>query len=105
MVVVLNGFVLLFLRIHELLDALLVGSDGGEPRLFSLELLLQSRYFALQKLFASTLFGGPFGSDLAERLDENMVLGLLDAKGVKEEYSRALLLVALKRAARQASGS
>jgi carbon-monoxide dehydrogenase medium subunit len=54
---------------------------------------------------ASTLFGGPFGSDLAERLDENRVLGLLDAKGVKEEYSRQLLLVALKRAARQASVS
>jgi aerobic carbon-monoxide dehydrogenase medium subunit len=54
---------------------------------------------------ATTLFGGPFGSDLAERLDENSVLGLLDAKGVKEEYSRRLLLVALKRAARQASVS
>jgi carbon-monoxide dehydrogenase medium subunit len=54
---------------------------------------------------ATTLFGGPFGSDVADRLDENMVLGLLDAKGVKEEYSRALLLVALKRAAMQAGVS
>jgi carbon-monoxide dehydrogenase medium subunit len=54
---------------------------------------------------ATALFGGPFGYDLAERLDKTMVLDLLDAKGVKEEYSRRLLLVALERAARQASVS
>jgi aerobic carbon-monoxide dehydrogenase medium subunit len=52
---------------------------------------------------ATTLFDGSFGSNLAERLDESMVLGLLDAKGVKDEYSRRLLVVALKRAARQVS--
>ena len=54
---------------------------------------------------ARTLFGGAFGSDLAERLDENMVRGLLDAKGVKDEYSRRLLLVALRRAARRAGAT
>jgi carbon-monoxide dehydrogenase medium subunit len=54
---------------------------------------------------ATALFDGPFGSDLAERLDERTALGLIDAKGVKDEYSRRLLLVALKRAAKQASVS
>jgi carbon-monoxide dehydrogenase medium subunit len=54
---------------------------------------------------ATALFHGPFGSDLAERLDERTALGLIDAKGVKDEYSRRLLLVALKRAAKQASVS
>lgn len=54
---------------------------------------------------ATTLFGGPFGPDIADRLDERAVLDLLDAKGVKDEYNRRLLLVALKRAAKQANGS
>jgi aerobic carbon-monoxide dehydrogenase medium subunit len=54
---------------------------------------------------ATTLFGGPFGPDIASRLDERVVLDLLDAKGVQDEYSRHLLLVALRRAARQANGS
>jgi carbon-monoxide dehydrogenase medium subunit len=54
---------------------------------------------------AAALFGGSFGPNLAERLDQNMILGLLDAKGVKDEYSRRLLVVALKRAATQASVS
>jgi carbon-monoxide dehydrogenase medium subunit len=52
---------------------------------------------------ATTLFGGAFGSDLADRVDEKAVLRLLDVKGVTDEYSRRLLLVGLKRAARQAS--
>ena len=51
---------------------------------------------------ATTLFGGAFGSDLAERLDERTALGLLDAKGVQDEYIRRLVLVALRRAATQA---
>jgi len=54
---------------------------------------------------ATALFGGPFSSDIANRLDERAVLDLLDAKGVTDQYNRKLLLVTLKRAARQASGS
>jgi carbon-monoxide dehydrogenase medium subunit len=54
---------------------------------------------------ASSLFGGGFAADLAERLDKNAVLQLLDAKGVKDEYIRSLALVALKRAAQQACAS
>jgi aerobic carbon-monoxide dehydrogenase medium subunit len=54
---------------------------------------------------AATLFGGPFDSDIANRLDERAVLDLVDAKGVQDEYSRRLLLVALRRAAKQANGS
>lgn len=54
---------------------------------------------------ATTLFGGPFGRDIASRLDEQAALELLDARGVQDEYNRRLLLVALKRAAKQASGS
>ncbi len=51
---------------------------------------------------AKTLFGGPFSPDIANRLDQRAALDLLDAKGVKGEYNRQLVLVALKRAARQA---
>ncbi len=54
---------------------------------------------------AATLFGGPFGSDIADRLDQSAVLKLLDARGVEDEYNRQLALVALRRAAKQASGS
>jgi carbon-monoxide dehydrogenase medium subunit len=54
---------------------------------------------------ASPLFGGPFGPGLAERLDQRAVLQLLDAKNVTDEYIRSLALVALKRAANQASMS
>ena len=53
---------------------------------------------------AKILFGGPFNSDIANRLDQRTVLELLDAKGVKDEYNRQLVLVALRRAAKQASG-
>ena len=52
---------------------------------------------------ASALFQGPFGSDIAERLDERAVLALLDDKGVGDAYNRKLVLAALKRAARQAN--
>jgi aerobic carbon-monoxide dehydrogenase medium subunit len=54
---------------------------------------------------AASLFGGAFGSDLAERLDRQAVLQLLDGKNVKDEYLRSLAPVALKRAAKQASAS
>jgi carbon-monoxide dehydrogenase medium subunit len=54
---------------------------------------------------ATSLFGGSFGSDLAERLDRSAVLRLLDGKNVKDEYIRSLALVALKRAAKQACTS
>lgn len=54
---------------------------------------------------AATLFGGVFGPDLEDRLDKKMVLALLDEKNVRDEYTRQLLLVSLKRAARQASAS
>ncbi len=52
---------------------------------------------------AAMLFGGPYGADIASRLDERAVFDLLDARGVKDAYTRRLLLVALKRAAAQAS--
>jgi aerobic carbon-monoxide dehydrogenase medium subunit len=51
---------------------------------------------------ATSLFGGGFGSDLAERLDRKSVLQRLDAKNVTDEYLRSLACVALKRAATQA---
>lgn len=54
---------------------------------------------------ARILFGGAFHSDIAKRLDQRAVLELLDAKGVRDEYNRQLVLVALHRAARQACGS
>jgi carbon-monoxide dehydrogenase medium subunit len=54
---------------------------------------------------ATRLFGGAFDAGAADRLDERAVLALLDAKGVKDDYIRTLALVALKRAARQASGA
>ncbi len=54
---------------------------------------------------ARSLFGGPFNSDIANRLDQRRALALLDAKGVKNEYNRKLVLVGLRRAARQASES
>ena len=52
----------------------------------------------------ATLFAGPFGSNLSERLDKNAVLALLDSRNVRDEYIRRLALVALKRAAQQAGG-
>jgi carbon-monoxide dehydrogenase medium subunit len=52
---------------------------------------------------AATLFGGPFGPDIADRLDQRAVLALLDAKNVTDPYNRQLQLVALKRAATQAA--
>jgi aerobic carbon-monoxide dehydrogenase medium subunit len=54
---------------------------------------------------AATLFGGAFASDLPTRLDQAAVLRLLDGKGVNDDYTRRLALVALKRAARQACAS
>ena len=52
---------------------------------------------------ASALFGGRFGPDIAERLDEQAVLAAPRRKNVKDDYIRSLALVALKRAAKQAS--
>jgi len=54
---------------------------------------------------AALLFAGPYGRNLADRLDPTVVLHLLDQKGVSDPYNRALVPVALKRAARQACGS
>lgn len=54
---------------------------------------------------AGTLFGGSFGPDLSFRLDNKAVLALLDARNVSDEYTRQLALVALRRAAKQASTS
>ena len=54
---------------------------------------------------AAQIFGGPFGSDLASRLDRGAVLNLLDGSGVTDDYNRKLLIVALERAARQACAS
>jgi aerobic carbon-monoxide dehydrogenase medium subunit len=54
---------------------------------------------------AALLFAGLYGPNLADRLDAAVVLRLLDQKGVSDPYNRALLPVALKRAARQACGS
>ena len=54
---------------------------------------------------ASPLFGGAFGLGLAERLDRSAVRKLLDGKNVKDDYIRSLALVALKRAAKEASAS
>jgi aerobic carbon-monoxide dehydrogenase medium subunit len=54
---------------------------------------------------AALLFAGLYGPNLADRLDAAVVLRLLDQKGVSDPYHRALLPVALKRAARQACGS
>ena len=59
----------------------------------------------IERLTAACLFRGPFNSDIANRLNACAVLDFLDAKGVKDEYNRRLVLVALKRAARQASDS
>ena len=52
---------------------------------------------------ASSLFGGPFRAELSKHLDQRAVLDLLDARGVSDEYNRQLAIVALKRAATQAS--
>ena len=46
-----------------------------------------------------------FAPDLAPRLDSQAVLDLLDDKGVDDDYTRQLAVVALKRAAKQASES
>jgi carbon-monoxide dehydrogenase medium subunit len=54
---------------------------------------------------AAPLFGGGFGPDLADRLDQRAVLQRLDASNVTDGYIRHLALVALKRAARQACAS
>lgn len=54
---------------------------------------------------ATTLFAGGFGPNLADRLDSPAVLRLLDERNVTDPYIRSLALVALKRAAKQASAS
>jgi carbon-monoxide dehydrogenase medium subunit len=54
---------------------------------------------------ATSIFAGGFGPNLADRVDRQAVLQLLDAKSVTDEYIRSLALVALKRAAKQACAS
>jgi aerobic carbon-monoxide dehydrogenase medium subunit len=54
---------------------------------------------------ATALFGGSFGPGVAERLAEPAVRKLLDGKNVADEYTRHLAVVALKRAAMQASAT
>ena len=54
---------------------------------------------------ASNLFDGNFAPDIADRIDSRAVLDLLDEKGVDDDYTRHLAVVALKRAAKQASES
>jgi carbon-monoxide dehydrogenase medium subunit len=54
---------------------------------------------------ATPLFGGKFDAGIAERLDQQAVLRLLDRKNVTDEYIRSLALVALKRAASQAGAN
>jgi carbon-monoxide dehydrogenase medium subunit len=54
---------------------------------------------------AAPLFGGSFAPGLAQRMDRNAVLALLDKRNVTDEYIRTLAVVALQRAARQASAS
>ncbi len=54
---------------------------------------------------ASSLFGGGFGADLAERLDTARLTSLLDSKQVADPYTRKLAQVTLKRAAKQASAA
>ena len=52
---------------------------------------------------ATSLFGGPFGLDLADRMDEKAVGALLSERGITDVYSRKQAVVALRRAAQQAS--
>jgi aerobic carbon-monoxide dehydrogenase medium subunit len=54
---------------------------------------------------ATALFAGGFGPDLGRRLDDKLVRGLLDGKGVTDDYIRQLALVGLRRAANQACGA
>ena len=54
---------------------------------------------------ATALFGGGFGSDLAERLQPHEVLTRLDGRNVEDEYLRSLAVVALRPEARQACAS
>jgi carbon-monoxide dehydrogenase medium subunit len=54
---------------------------------------------------AAPLFAGPYGPNLADRLDLTVVLCLLDKKGVSDPYNRQLSYVALKRAASEACAS
>ncbi|MGH7248002.1 MAG: FAD binding domain-containing protein, partial [Pseudomonadota bacterium] len=54
---------------------------------------------------AASLFAGPFGPDLSRRLDAKAALSLLDAKAVADDYTRQLVPVALRRAAKQAASS
>ncbi len=51
---------------------------------------------------AAEVFGGGYTADLPDRLDQARVRNLLEERGITDEYSRRLLIVALKRAAAQA---
>jgi carbon-monoxide dehydrogenase medium subunit len=54
---------------------------------------------------AAAIFSGPYGPDLAERIDQKLVERMLDEHGVRDAYTRQLALTALKRAARGACAS
>lgn len=54
---------------------------------------------------ASSLFGGSFSNDSAKQLDSLAALKLLDGRNVTDDYIRSLAIVALRRAAQQASAS
>jgi carbon-monoxide dehydrogenase medium subunit len=51
---------------------------------------------------ARELFGGGFDAGIADRIDRQVILGLLDSRNVSDDYIRSLAPVALKRAAMQA---
>lgn len=54
---------------------------------------------------ASPLFGGGFGGDLVERLDQKGLHGLLYERGLHDAHHRKLLSVCIKRAAQEALAS
>ena len=54
---------------------------------------------------AAAIFGGRPGTDFAARIDDAAVGALLDDRNVTDTYIRKLVVVALKRAALQASAS
>ena len=54
---------------------------------------------------AARILGAPVDAAAADRVDERAVLALLDNKGVRDDYTRKLALVALKRATQQAASA
>lgn len=54
---------------------------------------------------AAQLFGGPYRTGLAAQLDRKAVETLLDERGVEDDYTRQLAVVALRRAAQGCESS